>query len=157
MGNGMHICRNFCWGDEWREYPNKNTYRSVPLTLVTYRAVSIYISKWYIGLSANFWPYQYRRILFDNLYRYWYKRKERKKNEELEKGWIVNTKDLQFTFKVYCNFVFDLRLLKLTNLFSTYISATFMTNGDHASIINASAHYFIFFHCFISVLVSANM
>ena len=54
----------------------------------------------YIGISANFWPYRYRPILFENLYRYRYKTKERKKNEALEKGQL-HIIEFYFLFFIY--------------------------------------------------------
>ena len=38
-----------------------------------------HICYWYRSISANILPYRYRPILFENLYRYRYKRKEKKK------------------------------------------------------------------------------
>ena len=125
-----------------RQAMNRQT---IIMMIMIVRAVSI--SYRYIGISANFLPYRYRLILLENFYRYRYKRKERKKKEELEKSWIVNTKD-SFTFKVYCNFAFDLQLVKWTNVFSTFLQFLWLNDSDHTIMINVSLMHIIEFLSF---------
>ena len=55
----------------------------------------IELFRYHIGISANFLPYRYRPMLFENFYQYRYK-KEEETNEVLGKGWKVNTKDFLY-------------------------------------------------------------
>ena len=108
-----------------------------------------------IGILTKFLPYRYQLMLYENLYQYRYKRKERKKNEELEKCWKIIPKT-SFTFKVYHNLTFDLQLLKVTDLFCTFLELLWL-NGYHAIMIHASSVHINAFSFLFFISVSADM